>query len=277
MSEITRPTTFNGQSGHWEAVDIQDQTVLNQISSNPDAPSLASDGYYYYKEEVVNEPIAANATNAIPAPPSIVQLPPIVQPIAMVPYTTQNQPLVQYDPNTRPAVQHTEYKPEPVYRKDPQSIFSVLISLFSIIVIAIACILTLYNDNTIITGIKSLFGETGTLANISASTDNIFLTIVPIVYAVIAVICIIILINALVHLVKLKPLHKFNGWSFAALLLAIANIVIMFIKKEIFEKIGIGAYVVAGILLVMFILQLFVNNKKKMLDYVKAKETYVMR
>lgn len=277
MSEITKPTTFNGQKGHWEAVDIQNKDVLNQISTDPNAPTLAADGCYYYQEQqTVNQPtpIGANACNAIPTPSSIVQLPPIVQPIAMVPFTTQNQPLVQYDPNTRPAVQHTEYRPEPVYRKDPQTIFSVIISLLSIVVIAIACILGLYNKNTLITGIKSLFGSEGYFANMSG--DNIFFVIVPLLYAAVAVICIVILINALIHLGKLKPLHKFNGWSLVAFLLAVAAVVIMFIKKSIFE-IGIGAYVVAGVLLVMFILQLFVNRKKQILDYVSTKETYVMR
>ena len=74
----------------------------------------------------------------------------------------------------------------------------------------------------------------------------------------------------------MKPLGKLNGWTLAALILAIANIVLMFIKKDLFE-IKLGAYIIAGILVVLMILPLFVNKKVQVLDYVQSKQTYVIR
>ena len=84
------------------------------------------------------------------------------------------------------------------------------------------------------------------------------------------------MINALVKLGKMKPLGKLNVWTLLALIFAVANIVIMFIKSETFE-IAIGAYVIAGILLVMLILPLFINKKVQVLDYVASKQTYIVK
>lgn len=270
--------TLNGVSGKW--VPVEENEAPANVSTDPNRPTLGVDGEYYYAQETAmyNQPapIGANFNNAIPAPSSIVQLPPIVQPIAMVPYTTQNQPLVQYDPNYRPAVEKTA-APEPVYKRKAYAGISALVALFAIAVIVIGCLLTVYNDFTVITAIKDLLDTQAFNAILSGDMTGLFLVIVPVLYALICVLCVIVMLNALVKLGKMKPLGKLNGFTLAALILCIAALVIMMlVKKEEFE-VGIGAYVIAGLLVVLMILPLFVSKKVQVLDYVASKQTYVVK
>lgn len=270
--------TLNGVSGKWVPVDESEAPA--GVSSDPSRPSRGEDGAFYYASEGANygnpEPIGANYNNAIPTPSSIVQLPPIVQPIAMVPYTTQNQPLLQYDPNYRPPVEHTA-APEPVYKPKAYAGISAFIALFAVAVIVAGSLLPVYGKYTAVGSLLWLFTESEAINQLIAGDMSVILSvIVPVLYALIMVFCVIITINALVKLGKMKPLGKFNILTLIALLLAIANVVIMFIKKEEFA-IGIGAYVIAGILLVMMILPLFINKKIQVLDYVASKQTYVIK
>lgn len=271
--------TLNGVSGKWVPVEASEAPA--GVSSDPTRPSMSASGEYYYAQENIAynnpAPIGANMNNAIPTPSSIVQLPPIVQPIAMVPYTTQNQPLVQYDPNYRPPVEHTA-SPEPVYRPKAYAGISAFVALFAIAAIVVGCLLEVYKQGqTVIKSLLWLFQESGAIdALISGDTSVIFTVLVPIVYAVIFVLCLITMVYALVKLGKMKPMAKFNVCTLIALLLAVAEIVVMIVKKDLFE-IGIGAYVIAGIIAVMLILPLFINKKVQVLDYVASKQTYVIK
>ena len=133
----------------------------------------------------------------------------------------------------------------------------------------------IYNgDTTVVSAVLDLVNNgIGELSGL----DAILGFVVPIGYVVIVVLCLIVLINALVHLGKQVPLRKINGWALAALLIAIAEVVILIIKDDIFE-IQIGAYVVAALILVYFLLPLiFVNRKVLIVDYVASKETYVIK
>ena len=74
------------------------------------------------------QPVMSNAMNAVPTPSSIVQMPPIVQPIALVPYTSQNQPLLQYDPYSRPVDPPPQPK-APVYIRKPYTGLSLVLTV----------------------------------------------------------------------------------------------------------------------------------------------------
>lgn len=90
------------QYGSWVPVDPG--TLGFQINAAPGQEIIGPDGNKYCVREAPEQlsPIASNRYNAVPTPSSIVQMPPIVQPIALVPYTSQNQPLLQYDPYSKP-------------------------------------------------------------------------------------------------------------------------------------------------------------------------------
>lgn len=275
--------TLNGVSGKWVPV-VPGEAPVNGVSSDPTQPTMGADGSFYYAQDVQvcnnPAPIGANFNNAIPTPSPIVQLPPIVQPIAMVPYTTQNQPLVQYDPNYRPPVEQTA-APEPVYKRKPYIGISAFVALFALIVLVVGSIgqmLAVYNGMSVIEGVIWTFTKSDAFNNILAGDmSGLFLVIVPVLYALIMVFCVIVMINALVHIGKMKPLNKLNGWTLVALILAIAALILMLLVKKADFKVGIGAYVILGCLVVMMILPLFINKKVHVLDYVANKQTYVIK
>jgi hypothetical protein len=106
------------QYGSWVPVDPG--TLGFKIDAAPGQEFIGPDGNKYCVKEAPAEcaTVASNRQNAIPVPSSIIQMPPIVQPIALVPYTSQNQPLLQYDPYSRPldpqrAPKTPEYKRKP--------------------------------------------------------------------------------------------------------------------------------------------------------------------
>ncbi|HHX48807.1 MAG TPA: hypothetical protein GX709_00185 [Clostridiales bacterium] len=123
--------------GRWVPVDENQLGFkLPPIPSNQ--PVAGPDGSLYCvgdsKPELTS--VGSNTNNAIPTPSSIVQMPSIVQPIALVPYTSQNQPMLQYDPYSRPV--EPEGAPKaPVYIKKPYrpiSITAFVIALIAAIV-----------------------------------------------------------------------------------------------------------------------------------------------
>ena len=90
--------------------------------------------------------IPSNSMNAVPTPASIVQMPPIVQPIALVPYTSQNQPLLQYDPYSRPVDPPPQPK-APVYIRKPYKGLSLALVVLSAAALAIMLLLSVINAN----------------------------------------------------------------------------------------------------------------------------------
>lgn len=120
------------------------------------------------------QPVMSNAMNAVPTPSSIVQMPPIVQPIALVPYTSQNQPLLQYDPYSRPVDPPAQPK-APVYIRKPYRGLSLALIVLSIAAAVIMMLLALINANvagtrteempylgiTVITAIGEIFSGSG--------------------------------------------------------------------------------------------------------------------
>ncbi len=123
-------------AGRWVAVD-QNNLGFSVPQLPNGQPVQGPDGALYCvgKSQDVVAPVAGNANNAIPTPSGIVQLPPIVQPIALVPYTSQNQPLLQYDPYSRPVEPEVASK-APVYVRKPYkglSIAAMLVAILGIV------------------------------------------------------------------------------------------------------------------------------------------------
>lgn len=264
---------LNGVPGRWVPVDANE--VRGPVSNDPNNPT-ANNGAYYYQatNNAVPTPIQANMNNAIPTPSSIVQLPPIVQPIAMVPYTTQNQPLVQYDPNYRPPVRQVP-DPTPAYKRKPYSAISALVALLAVAVVVVACLAAIYNNMSLVKGIMTAVEDGSIQALFEGDTTGLITLLVPVLFGVAAALSVVVLIYALIKLGKMQPMAKFNVLTLIALLFAIAGNVLMIIKKDMFT-VGLGAYVVAGILLVMLILPLFINKKAMVVDYVASKNTFTV-
>lgn len=293
-----RPGILNGQEGSWVPVDPNE--VSFSVSQDMNNPSMAPDGSYYYAEggNMSNNgfgQIAANYNNAIPTPSRIVQLPPIVQPIALVPYASQNQPLLQYDPNVRPAVQTTNQ--EPIYRAKPYAALSVLLILLAVAVCVVASLLKSVVAASSVTAIDSVMGLAvlfkvgsfssvyynevlstvfagGFSAGFSADMKTaLFAFLIPVFYALTMLFAVILVIYYLVKLGKRKSPRNFSVLALIGLLLAGANIAIMVISTSLAQ--AIGAYIIAGVFLVLLILPFFAKKNAQVLDYTASKRTYI--
>lgn len=291
------PGSVNGVKGTWVPVDKAEAPA--SVSKDPYHPSLGENGEYYYSADVTTyrspAPVDANLETAIPAPSNIVQLPPIVQPIAMVPYTTQNQPLVQYDPNYRPPIEKT-VQSDPVYRRKPYAAISAVMALFALAFIVLACAMPLYKElpkgdeaesaaapkaMTAVEAVKNLIEPADGKDYIheiagTGNYEHALNAAMPALIALAMLFCLIIAINALVKLGRLRPLAKFNAWAFLALLFTGGCVAIGFLKKDRF-KIETAMYAAAGLAFLMLALPLFINRKAHVLDYVRSKQTYIAR
>ncbi len=300
------------QNGRWESVDPNNLGFT--VSGDMNKPILGPDGSYYCISNSNPEynSIQANQSNAVPTPASIVQLPPIVQPIALVPFASQNQPLLQYDPNFRPTEPQTDYSPK--YRLKPYRGISFVQLLCSIAVIVLLVLFAVIGGKKVSgglidwsvynsTGLDTIYGVLalfGLATSPSAYYDNIlklhfadgidgafssdFLLslmyiLIPIFITVIILISIILILVFLIKMGKLKTPRGFNLGALINLLLAIACIAMITIisKRESLEIVpGIMLYVVAGISAFMIIFPYFAKKNAYIIDESALKRVYIL-
>lgn len=286
---------LNGQRGKW--VPVAPESVPFTVSNDANNPTMDNAGNYYYAQgdnvvapaanNVVAQagpaPIAANQMNAIPTPSSIVQLPPIVQPIALVPFASQNQPLVQYDANYREEVPKSNL--EPIYMAKPYAGLSVLCIVLALVAAVILCLLACIkvpDTDYSMSGLDSIFGlvsltgvvdlESIYYAQYLATDKCIMLLIIPILYALVLICAIICIIYFLVKLAKRKSPRGFNIFSLLGLIFAVAAIVIMIIADNM--TFAIGAIVVAVLFLILLIVPFFARKGAQVIDYSASKRLY---
>ncbi len=271
-----------GKCGTW--VPVSTEEIPDAISTDPNKPTVDTEGNIYYADPYVPvtaqdkgpTPISANMCNAIPTPSPIVQLPPIVQPISLVPYASQNQPLVQYEPSYRPPVEETR-TPEPVYRRKPFVGISAGVSVISLLVIIIACFFTLFGEYSLVSGALHLV-EADVLTSLldgKADQTAIFEVVLIACYGLVTICSIVAMINALVKIGKLKPLAKANGWVIAALVLTVAAIVVSMLFAKV--NVGYGVYVIAVLLLVSVLMTAIgIKKDEQVIDYAASKQTFTI-
>jgi len=277
--------TVNGQQGTWVPVDAE--TVPFQVSNDPQHPSVAPDGNCYYAQGGAPQsangygPIQANQYNAIPTPSNIVQLPPIVQPIALVPYASQNQPMVQYDPNYREEVQKTNL--EPIYRAKPYAGLSVLCILLAVAVVVIASLIECVSVGA--TALDSVFGllvkfGIGGLTSVyydsvlSVENVGVIALIPPIAFVIAIVLAVVMVIYYLIKLAKRQSPRHFSWVTLVGLVCAIVGTVLLFMIKEVGVTPGIGAYVLIGLYVILLIAPLFARKGAQVIDYSASKRLY---
>ena len=299
-------------AGRWVAVD-QNNLGFSVPSLPNGQPVQGPDGAIYCvgKSQDVVAPIAGNANNAIPTPSGIVQLPPIVQPIALVPYTSQNQPLLQYDPYSRPVEPQAAPK-APVYIRKPYkgiSIVSMLIAIIGLVGLLILSVVNgvefgarsagNYAGYDVIAGIASVLGLGEVYyANIFANVANdamgkIVLSILPFVVLVIAVIYLCLAIKYLVKLAQGKSPRCVSVLAIINVILTILVAVLGMLAyqaeggKEIVDylmntngavlSMGIGVIVSLVASLVLFILPLCPKKNAYMVEKDPLKDSYPIK
>lgn len=158
VNNMTQNLPGNETQGKWVAVDAS--TLGFQFNGAPNQPMQGPDGAVYCMSESQPQynPIGANNNYAIPTPSSIVQMPPIVQPIALVPYTSQNQPLLQYDPYSRPVEPQVAPK-KPNYVKKPYKGISIVALILSLAGLLVTLFLSIASFRT--NGVRPAFTVNG--------------------------------------------------------------------------------------------------------------------
>ncbi|MBO4539323.1 MAG: hypothetical protein J5781_03525 [Clostridia bacterium] len=285
----TRRGVVNGQSGTW--VPVEAGKVPDNISTDPNRPSIGADNSYYFATPYAvpgqnaygypqqpyaggPRPISANMNNAIPTPSNIVQLPPIVQPIAMVPYASQNQPLVQYDPNVRPDVPETR-TPEPVYRKRPFIGLSIITIILTLIALVIGSLIPM--EKHALSNVLNLIQQNQVAELLTGNMDQLIPVVIGALYALAFLFIVIVLIDGIVKLCKLKAVRRFNVLSLLALLFLIAAVVLSYVMLKIDLMDCISGIAMAVLVLVMMIIVAFGNREALVMDYIASKQTFLMR
>lgn len=298
--------TVTTEQGRWVAVDAS--KLGFQLNGTPDQPIQGPDGNIYKIGE--SQPqltgVASNFNNAIPMPSSIVQMPPIVQPIALVPYTSQNQPLLQYDPYSRP-VEPQVTAPKPRYVKKPYrgiSLAAFILSIAAAVLFAFLAVSAFKANDTrpafssnAIDNALALLAAAGLKVESNyfkyriehLSGGDVLSTIVIYAVPVFAVIIFIIfLLLAIKYVYKLGSAKTPRAFSFGAfinmvLCLSIAGMLLGMSNAEVkvaersqniakfftFESsiaVGIGLLIAFALSVVLFILPFFAKKNAYMLD-----------
>ncbi|HKL73603.1 MAG TPA: hypothetical protein VJ903_01790 [Clostridia bacterium] len=294
MPQVGSP---NGQDGTWVPVDPS--TLPFTVGGNANQPIQGPDGSYYCISPSTPNygPIGANQYNAIPTPSQTVQLPAIVQPIALVPYTSQNQPMLQYDPTYQPEIPMGNAE-DPIYKAKPYagiSVFAVLLAVLAIVAIAILSCVTIGDKN--ITGIDAIFSlaqnfKIGSFVSsyyaevfqpLSSSPEllvKIAVWAIPAIFALLALIAVILTIKYLVKLGGRKSPRGFSVLAFIGLILAVINLVVFMMSDVILGytlTVGIGMYIVVGAFLLLFILPFFAKKGAVVVDLEASKRVYNYR
>lgn len=306
------PVIPQSQNGKWEAVDPS--TLGFTVSGDMNRPVQGPDGAYYCISNSVPEynSIQANQSTAVPTPSSIVQLPPIVQPIAMVPYASQNQPLLQYDPNYRPQEPQTPQAPK--YRIKPYKGISFVQVLCSVAIMVLLLILLVINGKNTAgstvdwtayraTGLDTIYGLISLLG--LASMSSVYYTtlleghfaggigagfssdfilslcyiLIPVFIAIMIIVSLILIIKYITKMARMKSPRGFDVGALINLCLSISIIAMIFAvsKKETMSLVpGLALYVIAAISLFMSIFSFFARKNAYILDELALKKVYII-
>lgn len=304
--------------GRWVAID-QNSLGFSVPPLPNGQPVQGPDGALYCMGNSEDKvmPIAGNANNAVPTPSDIVQLPPIVQPIALVPYTSQNQPLLQYDPYSRPVDPQPAPK-APVYIRKPYKGVSVAAMLIALVAAVLLVVLSVATFNAL--GARTEFGATGIemfkaigeilgitsgteyMTNVlgNVASDNAFakiaLQVIPFIVLVMVVLFVCLVIKYLVKLAQGKSPRSFSVVALINLILGLivgvclalvsnseaadpqANIKGFFLAGDPATIMcGIGLVIAIVLSLVLVILPLCPKKNAYMIEKDPSKESYEIK
>ena len=308
MMENAPASSMPVDAGRWVAVD-QNSLGFSVPPLPNGQPVQGPDGALYCvgKSEDTVMPVAGNANNAIPTPSGIVQLPPIVQPIALVPYTSQNQPLLQYDPYSRPVEPQVAPK-APVYIRKPYKGISIVALILALVGLAALLLLAVVNSGDLaVNGLGAIIGALAVLGlggegdwtslmsalKSDAAIVKIALSIIPFAVLVIAIIFLALVIK---YIVKLAQGKSPRSVSVLAIINIILTILVAVLGLLVYNNVdggaitdyllnndgakialGIGVIVALVISILLFILPLCAKKNAYMVEKDPSKESYVIK
>lgn len=244
--------------GRWVPLD-ESQLGFKLPPLPTNQPVAGPDGSLYCVGDSKPElsPVGANSVNAVPTPSSIVQMPAIVQPIALVPYTSQNQPMLQYDPYSRPV--EPEGAPKaPTYIKKPYRVISLtafIIAIASLLVFLLFSVAAFQANSA-----RDAFKASGlsfikAMTDVIKSTDStdyglvvlekkggdilsrIIVSALPFISLVVVIIFLVLVIKYLIRFFKKKSPRSFSVLAFINIIL----IILMFVGLLLMSNAEVAA------------------------------------
>ncbi len=312
-SAMRRNAPISDQNGTW--TPVANSGIQMPAGVQPGTPFVGPDGNMYCVADSAPalSPIAQNLNNAIPAPSQIIQMSPIVQPIALVPYATQNQPLLQYDPASRPP-----REVETTYKRKPYPLVCALMAAFSILGILLVIMLNVFSagliGNTSISGIDAIMSTLASLGigshqggfftevieplggSISAIfADNFGAGLAVVAVAVAEIVSLVamlyIIIKYFAYLVKGKSPRNFSIASIIIIVCALAVLfsgysitkaldtdatLAMYFQGQSLFTVGFGVYVAIAVGVITLLLPAFTNKKAYVVDNSVSSDIYIM-
>jgi hypothetical protein len=197
----------------------------DEIVTGPDGRTYRIGGPLAAAEQAQNP----QAVHAVPTPSTVVQMPAIVQPIALVPYATQNQPMLQYDPYAKP-VEPKVVPPEPQYFRKPYrglSIVAIILACAAIVALflplfSVASFNSPEYKLTGILAITNLFGGKDT--GVDFFDGSFFAIIIPIIVIITAVLFLALVVYYIIRIAKNLTARNFSHFALANIILNVLAI-----------------------------------------------------
>lgn len=215
--------------------------------------------------------------NQVPihSPSGPMQLTPIIQPIAFVPYTTQEQPLYMYDDVATEGEYEDDYSYSEADYADETKLVdasqntkvkkvsgaAIALIILSIVMIAVYVIGKFFAFTYI--QIANDTSGLDMLLNVISGGAIVFdtITVVALAISVSVVAAVLILVSSIIR-IKTKGACVFAKiFSFVGLVTALVAVMISMVQKED-VAINYGMYVVAGIALLLVMIAFLSKNKK---------------
>lgn len=197
---------------------------------------------------------AAEETTPVAQPAKAVQLTPIIQPIAFVPYSTQDQPLYMYDDEEVEAVEEEVEEEVVAPKKKKVSCAAIFLSIFSLIIVGLYVI-----ANWVMPDMLGLVDGQSGLAIIMGLVETMdFSNIMNIAIAVVPVMAVLTLISSLIRIMKKGACVFAKITTFLGLVAVIAALLLALIDGEV--AIGYGLYAVAALSLINVLIAYLAKN-----------------
>ncbi|MBQ8178269.1 MAG: hypothetical protein IJ033_03650 [Clostridia bacterium] len=196
---------------------------------------------------------AAEETTPVAQPAKAVQLTPIIQPIAFVPYSTQDQPLYMYDEEEEVAVEE-EVEEVVAAPKKKVSCAAIFLSIFSLIIVGLYVI-----ANWVMPDMLGLIDGQSGLAIIMGLVETMeFTDIMSVALAVVPVMAVLTLIASLIRIMKKGACVFAKITTFLGLVAVIAALLLALIDGG--YAIGYGLYAVAALSLINVLIAYLAKN-----------------
>lgn len=211
-------------------------------------------------EEVAPVEEAKAAQQPVSAPPKVVQLTPIIQPIAFVPYSTQEQELYMEGPEEEEEVATIpQEEEEEIVPKKKVSAAAIFLSIFSLLIIAV-----------FVAGkwvLQDYLACVGTVAGLDVTINYIeaqdWTDIVSILVTAIPVCAVLVLISSLIRIMHKGACVFAMIFSLIGIGVSLAAILMIALDDASGESVGYGLYAMAALSLINMLIAFLAKRDPK--------------